>query len=294
MAMKTGFIGMGNMGSAMALNMARAKTDLVVWNRHAEKTRAVTDAGGAAAASAREVFERAPVVLLMLANAEAIDEVLERRTGGFRELVRGHIVVHMGTTAPAYSRQLEQDIIAAGGQYVEAPVSGSRKPAEQGQLVGMLAGDRSAIEIVRPLLAPVCSQTFVCGQVPQALLMKLSVNLFLITMVTGLAEAAHFAEQQGVDMQLFRSIVDAGPMASSVSSIKLAKLVDKDFAVQASISDVLMNNRLVADAAREAGVASPLLDVCHALFARAEALGHGRADMAAVVHAIARTTNSPD
>jgi 3-hydroxyisobutyrate dehydrogenase len=290
--MKTGFIGMGNMGSAMALNMARAKTDLVVWNRHADKTQAVIEAGGTAAASARDVFECAPVVFLMLANSEAIDQVLERGSARFSELVRDRIVVHMGTTAPAYSRQLEQDIIAAGGRYVEAPVSGSRKPAEQGQLVGMLAGAPGAIDAVRPLLAPVCSQTFVCGAVPQALLMKLSVNLFLITMVTGLAEAAHFAGQQGVDMQLFRSIVDAGPMASSVSTIKLAKLVDKDFSVQASISDVLMNNRLVANAARESGVASPLLDVCHALFARAEALGHGRADMAAVVHAIAASQDA--
>jgi 3-hydroxyisobutyrate dehydrogenase len=275
------------MGSAMALNMARAEIDLVVWTRQAGKMLPVTEAGGTAAATAREVFERATVVFLMLANDSVIDEVLERGQSGFREMVRDRIVVHMGTTAPSYSRELEQDIIAAGGRYVEAPVSGSRKPAEQGQLVGMLAGDPEAIAIVRPLLTPVCAQSFVCGAVPQALLMKLSVNLFLITMVTGLAEAAHFAELHGVDMNLFRSILDAGPMASSVSKVKLPKLVDKDFSVQASISDVLMNNRLVADAAREADIATPLLDVCHALFAQAEALGHGRQDMAAVVHAIA-------
>jgi 3-hydroxyisobutyrate dehydrogenase len=292
--MKAGFIGLGNMGSAMALNMARAKMALIVWNRDAGKMLPLIEAGAAPAATAREVFAGAPVVFLMLANDRAIDAVLERGTDVFAELVRGHIVVHMGTTAPAYSRQLEQDIIAAGGRYVEAPVSGSRKPAEQGVLVGMLAGDRAAIDVVRPLLAPVCVHSFVCGEVPQALLMKLSVNLYLITMVSGLAEAAHFAERQGVDMQLFRSIVDAGPMASSVSKVKLAKLVDKDFSVQAAVSDVLMNNRLVANAAREAGIASPLLDVCHALFAQAEALGHGKEDMAAVVHAIAHGSNASE
>lgn len=138
-----------------------------------------------------------------------------------------------------------------------------------------------------PLLAPVCARTFACGDVPQALLMKLSVNLYLITMVAGLAEASHFAELQGVDLALFRDILDAGPMASSVSKVKLPKLVDKDFSVQASITDVYMNNRLVAQAAREAGIATPLLDVCHALFAETEALGHGKADMVAVVHAVA-------
>jgi len=288
--MTLGFIGLGHMGSAMALNLARAGTDLVVWNRSAEKYGPLREAGARTADSVREVFAQAPVVILMLANSEAIDEVLMRGSSGFGEMVRDRIVVHMGTTSPAYSRRLEADVVAAGGRYVEAPVSGSRKPAEAGQLVGMLAGEAAAVETVRPLLAPMCAQTFVCGPVPQALLMKLSVNLFLITMVTGLAEAAHFAEKQGVDLDLFREVLDAGPMASSVSKVKLPKLVGKEFSAQAAISDVLMNNRLVAEAARAAGIASPLLDACHALYAETEALGHGKLDMVAVINALAERT----
>jgi 3-hydroxyisobutyrate dehydrogenase len=183
-------------------------------------------------------------------------------------------------------------VCAAGGRYVEAPVSGSRKPAEDGQLVAMVAGDPEAVEEVRPLLAPMCRETVACGPAPQALLMKLSVNIFLISMVTGLAEAVHFADRHGLDLQRLRAVLDAGPMASSVSTIKAAKLVDQDFAVQASIRDVLMNNRLIVDAARAAGVASPLLDECHALYTEALALGHGEADMAAVVHAVAARTEA--
>jgi 3-hydroxyisobutyrate dehydrogenase len=91
-------------------------------------------------------------------------------------------------------------------------------------------------------------------------------------------------------MNLFRSVLDAGPMASSVSRMKLPKLVERDFSVQASISDVLMNNRLVADAARRAGLASPLLDTCLDLFTQTEALGFGREDMVAVVRALEART----
>ena len=80
--------------------------------------------------------------------------------------------------------------------------------------------------------------------------MKLAVNLFLITEVAGLVEAFHFAEGNGLDLELFRSVVDAGPMASDVFRLKLGKLVSGDFTVQASISDVFYNNRLIADAAR--------------------------------------------
>ena len=106
----------------------------------------------------------------------------------------------MSTTAPDYSRGLEADIVGAGGRYVEAPVSGSRVPAEQGALVGMLAGDPAAVAEVEPLLRPMCERSFVCGAVPQALRMKLAVNLFLITTVTGLAEAVHSAERHGIDL----------------------------------------------------------------------------------------------
>lgn len=288
--MKLGFIGLGHMGSAMALNLARAGADLVVWNRSAEKTAPLREAGARVADSVREVFGEAEAIILMLANSKAMDEVLMRGSSAFGELVRDRIVMQMGTTSPAYSSGLAADITAAGGRYVEAPVSGSRKPAEAGQLVGMLAGDPAAVEAIRPHLAPMCSQTFVCGPVPQALQMKLSVNLFLITMVTGLAEAAHFAERQGVDLKLFREVLDAGPMASSVSRVKLPKMVDKEFSAQASISDVLMNNRLIVEAAREAHIASPLLDTCLALYAETEALGHGKLDMAAVIAALAERT----
>ncbi len=297
--MELGFIGLGIMGQPMALNLARAVAaigvdGLVVWNRTASRTEPLRAAGAEVAAGPEEVFRRAEVVLLMLADEAAIDAVLDRGGPRFAGNVAGRTIVHMGTTAPDYSRGLEAAVRGCGGRYVEAPVSGSRTPAEAGELVAMLAGDPDAVDAVRPLLAPMCRDTFVCGPVPGGLLMKLSVNLFLITMVTGLAEAAHFAGQHGLDVGQFAQVLDAGPMASSVSRGKARKLVGGDFSAQAAALDVLKNNRLVAEAARRSRVASPLLDVCHALFRETVDLGHGGSDMVAVLHAIeARTGGSP-
>lgn len=168
-------------------------------------------------------------------------------------------------------------------------MSVSRVPAEQGALVAMLAGD-DAVAAVRPVLAPMCRETFDCGGVPGALLMKFSVNLFLITLVTGLTEAFHFAGRHGLDQRLLRDVLDAGPMASAVSRVKGPKLLARDFAVQAGAADVLKNNRLIAEAARKAEVASPLLDVCHALYGETVAQGHGGEDMVAVLHALETRT----
>lgn len=285
-----GFIGLGVMGRPMALNLVRAGTPLVVWNRTAAGTEPLREAGAAVAATPDEVFRRAGTVLLMLADDTAIDAVLARSTGEFAARVAGRTVVHMGTTSPGYSRALEADVKAAGGRYVEAPVSGSREPARAGRLVGMLAGDEVAVADVEPLLAPVCHQTFGCGAVPDALLMKLSVNLFLITQVTGLAEAFHFADRHGIDQRRLADILAAGPMASTVSRGKAAGLVSRDFTVQAAILDVLKNNRLIAAEARASGVASPLLDACLALCRETAELGLGGADMAAVVHALEART----
>ncbi|MCI3274401.1 NAD(P)-dependent oxidoreductase [Streptomyces cylindrosporus] len=284
--MYVGFIGLGVMGQPMALNLARAGTPLVVWNRTPERCAPLRAAGAEVAASADGVFERAGVVFLMLADESAIDAVLGRGTPDFAARAAGHVVVHMGTTSPEYSAALRDEIRSVGGRYVEAPVSGSRIPAEQGQLVAMLAGEEEAVRAVRPLLAPMCREAFVCGPVPDALLMKLSVNLFLITQVTGLTEAFHFADRHGLDRRLFLDVLDAGPMASAVSRMKAPKLLTRDFTVQAGAVDVLKNNRLIAEAARRAGLASPLLDICHALFGETVAHGYGHEDMIAVLHAL--------
>lgn len=289
--MEIGFIGLGVMGQPMALNLARAGHSVVVWNRSAEKCEPLRAAGASVAEKPAEVFRRARITILMMVDSDATDAVLERGTAAFSDNVSGRIMVSMGTNAAEYSRALEADIVAAGGRYVEAPVSGSRKPAEAGELVAMLAGEADAVAELRPLLSPMCKETVVCGEVPSALLMKLSVNLFLITMVTGLAESFHFAERHRLDLDRFVEVLNAGPMASAVSRIKLEKLLHGDFAAQALITDVLKNSRLVAEAARHAKVASPLLDASHALYKETVELGCGSEDMAAVVKAIGSRTS---
>src|SRR4051812_48475938 len=129
------------MGQPMALNLARAGAELVAWNRTPARAEPLLAAGATVVDSPAEVFARTRTVLMMLADDAAIDTVLRRGTRAFATLVAGHTVVHMGTTSPGFSQGLAADVAAAGGRYVEAPVSGSRVPAAKGELVGMLAGD---------------------------------------------------------------------------------------------------------------------------------------------------------
>jgi len=285
-----GFLGLGRMAEPMATNLVAAGVPLRVWNRSPAALDRIAAIGAIPTPNARDVLRSSASVILMLANEEAIDAILERGQPAFANNVDGLLVIQMGTTSAEYSRGLANDVERCGGRYVEAPVSGSRQPAEEAALVCMLAGEAEDVARARALVAPMCRQTFECGAVPGALLTKLAVNLFLITMVTGLVEATHFAQASGIDLDLFRSVLDAGPMASTVSRAKLEKLVAGDLSPQASLDDVLMNNRLVAGAARAAGIATPLLDISHQLYVEASAGGFGAVDMVGVSAAIERRT----
>lgn len=141
-----GFIGLGTMGVPMALNLVRAGQRLVVWNRTTAKHAPLVAAGARAAESPQDLFACCPLVILMLSDGPAIDAILDRGGPTFATRVSGHTLVNMATVPADYSAGLGQALERAGGSYVEAPVSGSRRPAELAELVAMVAGERAPAE----------------------------------------------------------------------------------------------------------------------------------------------------
>jgi 3-hydroxyisobutyrate dehydrogenase len=280
---RIGFIGLGVMGEPMSLNLVRAGIVLTVWNRSPAKVHILADAGAHAAATVDDVFADASTVFMMLFDRPAIDAVLGRGTPRFATLVAGRTLVNLSSIAPEDSRALEREVVAAGGRFLEAPVSGSRIPAERGQLVAMLAGDQAVADAVRPLLSPMCRDAVYCGPAGHALLLKLAVNLFLLVMVTGLAEAVHFADRHGLERERLQAVLDAGPMASTVSRLKLASLIAGDFTPHTAVADALNSTRLITAAAAEAVTACPLIETCRELYRDAAASGLAARDMMAVI-----------
>lgn len=277
-----GFIGLGLMGEPMALNLVGAGVNLLAWNRTPAKLKPIIEAGAEAAASAKEVFDHCETVILMLAAPDATDAVLGHGSEVFERNLRGKLIVNTGTAPPAWSASLAAEVADAGGRYVEAPVSGSRQQAQERRLVAMLSGEPQDVAAARELLDPICHASFDCGAIPGALRMKLAVNLFMIVMVSGLVEAFHFAERAGLDPAVLRDVLAASPMASNVSQVKADKLVARDWAAQAAITDVLKNVDLVREAGRGAGATAPLIGLCRELYGSAVADGNGGLDMVAV------------
>jgi len=270
----------------MAMNLLRAGQQVVVWNRSTERAQPLGEAGAVIAPDVEGVFARASRVIVMLSDEHVTDRVLGRGTTRFTALVRDHLLVSTGSTSPEYSRGLAQDVEAAGGSYVEAPVSGSRVPAEAGRLVALLGGDAEAVLRARPLLEPMCQEAIHCGPVGSGLLMKLAVNLYLDTMLVGLAEAVHFAHRNELDLQTFQRAIDSGPMASDVTRVKIPKLIDRDFSVQASTADAYANTKLIAAAAERAGAGTPMLTLASRLYGESLDASEDRLDMVSVLLAL--------
>lgn len=281
---RVGFLGLGVMGRPMALRLARAGVDLVVWNRTPASRAAVVAAGARRAGTVAELAADCATLVVMLADEVAVDQVLDPGGPAFADLVADRLLISMGTYPPDFSRTLQQAVRAAGGSYVEAPVSGSKAAAEAGALVAMLAGDDPAALVrTETLLQPLVSRAVRCGTVPAALQTKLTVNSYMITMLTGLAEAVHLGDRLGIDRRVLTEVLLGGTLASPVLATKLAKLVDGDLTAQAAIADVAKNTWLVTTAAAEVGAAAPLAVVCRELFGEALDSGRGGDDLIAVI-----------
>lgn len=277
-----GVAGLGTMGAPMAANMIRHGLRVVVYNRTASRTEPLAGLGGIVAPSPRDLCRIADAVVLMLSGPEAIDAVL------FDDpLVASHLsgktVVNMGTVSPAYSRSIAERLAAAAAGYVEAPVFGSRGPAEQGNLVILSAGDPGLLRPLQAVFDAVGKKTVYCGHVPAGMAAKVATNLLIGAHVESLAETLHFVEKAGVDVPTFMEVVLAGPLASDFYRMKAQKFLKRDFSAQAALARVAETFDYIADTAEATGAAVPVAAVNGELYRRSIAIGLGNEDICAVI-----------
>ena len=280
-------MGLGVMGTPMALNLAR-KYPLTVWNRTASKYPLVRQAGAEVAETPRALVDASDVVFTMLFNEAAFQSILGAE---FMEGLRGKTIINTSSVSVSFSQDLADQVHQAGGHFIEMPVSGSKVPAEQGQLIGMIAGEPSVAERIRPLVEPITKNAVYCGEIGTGLKTKYAVNLYLITMTAGLAESMALARAQGLDIKAFGRVLDAGPMASAYSKLKVAKMIDQDWSAQAAIKDCYNLTQLIDSASDAVHAHSPLIHLSGLLYKQAIERGLGDHDMIAIEKVLGNTVN---
>ncbi len=287
MEKRIGFVGLGDMGVPMAGRLADAGLNPLVWSRRLVSAEPVIARGADRAASLDDLFTACDRVVMMLADAVAMDEVLARGMPDFAVRVQGVTLIHMGTTPPGYSKLLEKDVLAAGGQYAEIPVSGSTGPAATGDLVAMTAGSGAAVAAAEDIVAHMCRAIVPCGEVPKALQMKLAINTYLGGLVAGLFEAFNLARSAELDLSTFVRVLEAGPMNCDLMRMKLPKLVDGDYAPQGSIRQARNNMKMIVDEGARMGAPMPTSEVILELVEEAARSGWEEEDIISMTKVLA-------
>lgn len=281
---RVGFAGLGRMGVPMASNLARAGFQLALWNRSiatAEQLAARTNAD--VRATPRELAEGCDVVITMLADDVASEEVHHGADGLFAADGGARHLVEMGTLSPRHVRELAAD--AGERVVIDAPVSGSIDAARDAQLMIMVGATDAAIEPVRPVLAALGSEIICLGSVGAGETMKLAINMLIHGLNQTLAESLMLAEAAGVPpADAYRAIERSAAAAPMLRYRKPNYLDEADTPVSFALSLARKDIALATDLAVELGIPMPQTQLNLEQLQAAEAAGFGERDMASIVN----------
>jgi 3-hydroxyisobutyrate dehydrogenase-like beta-hydroxyacid dehydrogenase len=291
MALKVGFIGLGIMGQPMAQNVVKGGFHLTVYNRSSEKAKLLAEAGASVASTPKAAADGTDVMILMLADPEAIDAVLEGPDGVMAGMKKDLIVVNMSTVSPSYSKQLADRLATKSVIAIDAPVSGSRKPAEEGALVILAGGPVDKVDELQPLFMTMGKKVVYCGEAGQGSSMKMAVNLLLGIMAAGICEAVNLGQKCGLDTTTMLETMLAGPMGCALFEFKKPMLIEDSFPTQFPLKHMAKDIRFALQTADENGALTPIGHTVFQLYR--QSMGHGLGDMdfAAVKKVIERMSD---
>jgi 3-hydroxyisobutyrate dehydrogenase len=271
-------LGTGTMGAGMARNIAAAGLPLRVWNRTPERARPLTDAGATVAESPAGAVRGADVVVTMLFDADSVESTISAAREG---LSPGTVWLQQSTVGVEGTDRLAALAADLDLVFLDAPVLGTRKPAEDGTLVVLASGPDEARDTVAPILDAIGSRTVWLGEAGQATRLKLVANSWVLTVVEGIAEALTLASALGVDPHRFLDVVKGGAMDAPYVQLKGAAMLEGDFAPSFGLDGAAKDAGLIVDAARAAGADVAVIEAVQQHFARALAAGHGDKDLSA-------------
>jgi 3-hydroxyisobutyrate dehydrogenase len=255
---RVGLLGVGLMGSAMAGRLLDRNIAVVAWDRDAEAVRGLEGRGGQPAATPDEVVSDAGVVLTMLPTADIVLDVVGPL---LQDWPQETIWLQMSSVGAAEADRLAQVAEAHGITLVDAPVSGSTHPAEQGQLTVLASGPDTARSAVEPIFDALASRVLWVGEAGMGSRLKMAANHWMITMVGALAESMHLCQAMGLDQRHFVELLDGGPLGSVYAVQKLEEMRRHEYPAGFPVRLALKDLQLVREVEESSRTAMPLLDV---------------------------------
>lgn len=283
--MRVGVVGLGKMGRVFVDRLLDAGYEVAVWNRSPGPAEEAGKKGAKVAASPAELARDSDIVLTIVTDEKVFPQIFEGVDGLLAGDPAGTLFVEMSTVAPPAHAALEQMVRAAGGDFIECPVSGSVTVAREGRCLGFAGGAAEQVERARPVLDILCRRVEHAGAVGAGAAVKLAINLPLAVYWQALGEALALCEPYGFDPQWLVELFaesTGGPNALKTRGPSVvASLSGGDVPVTASVSTFRKDMALMSETARAQGHDSPLVDLARAAFADAEKHGLGGMDCSA-------------
>ena len=280
--MRVGFLGLGTMGQAMAMNVAKAGFPLVVWNRTAAKAEPLLRLGAKAGKSPAHVAAEVDVVITMVSRPPDVEQVVLGLDGVRDGIKAGSVLMDMSTVLPATSRKLAGEMAAKRAEFLDAPVVGSKGPALEGTLVIVVGGLPQTLARCQPILKAMGKTVIHAGNVGMGSALKLATNLMLAHLMAGSAEAVLLAKGAGVDPAKFLEVLDGSTFRSPWYQTKGAGMLKQDFAPHFALKLMLKDLTLMQQVAEELRLGLPVTEAVRRLFADAETAGRGELDYSAI------------
>lgn len=283
---KIGFLGLGAMGAPMAANILSKGFPLAVYNRTASRAAPLQAQGATICATPRELATQSDALIVMVTGPDDLLAVLDGPDGVAAGLSAGKVVINMSTVSDSATEQAALLVQATGADYMDAPVSGTVKPAMDGTLLILAGCTPEVLERTTPLLKTMGREIVHCGDIGSGTRMKLVLNLMLGSMMESLAEAMLLARSFELDPATLLHTLGSGAMAAPMFQVKGKSIIEGNFTKQFPTHLIFKDLNLVLEAARHRHVPLPQTAAVRDCFSVAMARGYGDEDMAAVIKAL--------
>ncbi len=277
-----GFIGLGIMGSRMAKNLLKNGFEITVYNRSKEKAEDLLKAGALWAESPRKLAEKADIIFTMLANPAVVETIAVGEGGFLDHFSEGKLWVDCSTVDPAFSRRMDGEAGKRGIRFLDAPVAGSKGPAETGELVFLAGGKKEDLDEVLPYFKAMGKEVFYQGETGKGTSMKLLFNLMLAQSMAAFAEAVSLGEAIGLEKEAVVTTLLNGATAAPFLKGKREKIMNGDFSAEFPLEHMQKDMQLVSQAAYETNISLPIANVTKEIYAMAKQQGLGKEDFSAI------------
>ena len=286
--MRIGIVGTGRLGEAVGLHLLDIGYVVTVFNRTKEKTRNLKEKGAIIVESPKRVAENSELVITIVKDADAVNEVIFGNSGVMSGKHEGMCIADMSTVNPNSTKEISESVISDGIDYVEIPVMGGPNVAIDGKLVMMVSGKKEIFEKFKKVFDSIAEQSFYIGDTGTAHAIKLAMNLQIAMLALSLSEGITLTKKAGFDPEIFLKILNSTYFKTGMSEGKAYKMIKGNYEPTFTLANLKKDLDTIYDAADSCNAELPMAKLARKIYADAKDAGFGDLDYTGIIAHIAK------